>query len=159
MSGARTPLGRHGLYSLSGRAAAILDEEDAAVLEWAAERGAEAERHAELIGADQIDRIDYFDSFPHLAHRVTAWLPELSDGPELVLTSAACYGVYFARYDSEIGDLEVVTVRQTCRRLEEEYEPMRRHREFQMREVVALGTDELVEVLPPAGQDVCRRAR
>jgi hypothetical protein len=147
---------RHGLFSLSGPAMTVLSEVDAAVLAWAARLGAAAERHPELFGVEQLASIDYFDSFPHLAHRVTAWLDEPEDGsaPEsLVLTSAACYGVYFARAGGEVGELDLVTVRQTCRRQEEEYQPLRRQREFQMREVVAMGSGPAVEDFLRSGQE------
>lgn len=147
---------RHGLFSLTGEAMAVLSEVDDAVLGWAAARGATPELHPELFSIDQLGAIDYFDSFPHLAHRVTSWLDEPEDGsaPEsLVLTSAACYGVYFARAGGEVADLELVTVRQTCRRQEEEYHPLRRQREFQMREVVAMGAGPAVEDFLRSGQE------
>lgn len=147
---------RHGLFSLTGEAMAVLSEVDTAVLAWAVDRGAAPELHSELVTTDQLAAIDYFDSFPHLAHRVNSWLDEPEDGSAaepLVLTSAACYGVYFARAGGGVGELELVTVRQTCRRQEHEYQPLRRQREFQMREVVAMGTGPAVEDFLRSGQE------
>jgi hypothetical protein len=149
--------GGDGLFSLTGEHAAVVDRVDAMVLEWAAEQGAAAERHPELFTVSQLARIDYFDSFPHLAHRVTPWLPEQSGEEDLVLTSAACYGVYFARTGTVVNDPVKVTVRQTCRRREDEYQPRRRQREFQMREVVVLGTDRSVETFLRDGMAAVRR--
>jgi len=149
-------VGRQGLFSLTGEDVAVLDRVDAAVLEWATKQGASVERHSELLTVEQLACVDYFDSFPQLAHRVTPWLQEQPGGEELVLTSAACYGVYFARAGSAIGDFEVVTVRQTCRRQENEYQPRRRQREFQMREVVTLGTEQSVETFLQEGLAVVR---
>ena len=155
--GAQDAVGRNGLFSLTSEDAAVVDRVDAAVLECAAEQGATVERHPELFTVSQLARIDYFDSFPHLAHRVTPWLQEQRGDEELVLTSAACYGVYFARVGAVVDDLDVVTVRQTCRRRENEYRPRRRQREFQMREIVALGTEPAVETFLREGMAAVRR--
>jgi len=126
-----------GLSSLPAEQYRLVEAVDARVLEWAARIGAPAERHAELLTIADLSRIDYFDSFPQLAHRVRPWLDDADD--ELVLTSAACYGAYFSRTGSTVDDHTLLTVRQTCRRREVEYTPLRRQREFQMREVVMIG--------------------
>ena len=141
--------------SLSSGQLQIMAAVDDAVLSWAAGIGAAAERHSELLTVEQLARIDYFDSFPHLAHRVTPWLGDDAD-EVLVLTSAACYGAYFARIDSSVGDRTVLTVRQTCRRRESEYVPLRRQREFQMREVVMLGSQTEVQAFLRDGQEAIR---
>ncbi len=163
----RTSPERDGLFSLDPVCNAILGDVDAAVLTWAAANGALAERHAELLRVGDLQRIDYFDSFPHLAHSVTPWLrngatpggEEVAGGTaaepaeEFVLTSAACYGAYFSRAHSVIDALTRLTVRQTCRRREVRYEPLRRQREFQMREVVAIGPKDEVEAFLSRGID------
>lgn len=141
--------------SLSAEQVQMAEAVDAAVLAWAAEAGAAAERHSELLTVEQLSRIDYFDSFPHLAHKVTPWLGESADDV-LVLTSAACYGAYFARIGTTIEDPTLLTVRQTCRRNEAEYTPLRRQREFQMREVVMLGSQAAVEAFLRNGQEAIR---
>ncbi|MFF0723831.1 hypothetical protein [Streptomyces sp. NPDC004134] len=125
---------------------------DAMVLEWAARIGAPAERHAELLTVADLSRIDYFDSFPQLAHRVTPWLDNPGDD-DLVLTSASCYGAYFSRAWSTVGDRTLLTVRQTCRRRERAYTPLRRQREFQMREVVMIGGQAEVRAFLDEGRE------
>ncbi|MFC4147958.1 hypothetical protein ACFO0M_17000 [Micromonospora mangrovi] len=140
-----------GLTSLSAEQFRIVEAVDAQVLEWAARIGAPAERHAELLTVEDLSRIDYFDSFPQLAHRVTPWLDEPAED-ELVLTSAACYGAYFSRLGSTVGDRTLLTVRQTCRRREVEYTPLRRQREFQMREVVMIGSQAEVQAFLDEGR-------
>lgn len=149
-----TIAGQRWPTSLSADQLELMDAVDAAVLAWAAEVGAAPERHAELLTVDQLSRIDYFDSFPHLAQKVTPWLD--GDGAEddvLVLTSAACYGAYFARIDSVVPDRTLLTLRQTCRRREVEYVPLRRQREFQMREVVMIGSLPEVQGFLAAGRE------
>jgi acyl carrier protein len=136
-----------GLFALDHDAVTIVEEVDAAIVAWARERGARSERHADLVRPADLDRMSYFDSFPHLAHRVTPWQDETGEEAPLALTSAACYPVYFARTGTTpTGGLELVTVRAVCRRRETHYEPLRRQREFQMREVVAVGDAPDVEV-------------
>ncbi|MGW4365654.1 hypothetical protein ACWEKT_08415 [Nocardia takedensis] len=127
-----------GLFSLDAAHLDLLDEVDRRITDWARTLGARPERHAELHTRRDLNSIGYFESFPHLAHRVG---PVLDTDPseELYLTSAACYGVYFARVESGLVGEQVVTVRHTCRRRESEYRILRRQREFQMREVVVLG--------------------
>jgi SAM-dependent methyltransferase len=114
-----------GLFSIDGSELAAREDVDARVVAWARQLGAAPEHNSELLEREDLHRIDYFDSFPHLAHR--------------------CYGVYFRRRETKRPQREIVTVRVTCRRREERYEPLRRQREFQMREVVAIGTADEVE--------------
>ncbi len=149
--------GARWLTSLSAEQHEIMEAVDAAVLSWATEIGARAERHSELLTVDQLARIEFFDSFPHLAHKVVPWLGEGQDDDDaLVLTSAACYGAYFARIDTTVEEPTLLTVRQTCRRREAEYVPLRRQREFQMREVVAIGSQDTVRAFLRDGQEAIR---
>lgn len=148
--------GEDNSMSLSASQLELAERVDAEVLSWAAQHGARAERHDELLTVTDLERIDYFDSFPQLAHRVTPWLADAPD-EVLVLTSAACYGSYFARSATVLDDGTLLTVRQTCRRREEEYHPLRRRREFQMRELVMLGSQEEVQAFLAGGHDVIQR--
>jgi hypothetical protein len=132
-----------GLFSIDGAALAAREEIDERIVAWARELGAAPEHNSEMLRPEDLEGIDYFNSFPHLTHRVEPYLRD--DDATLYLTSAGCYGVYFRRRATDRPRLEIVTVRVTCRRREERYEPLRRQREFQMREVVALGTAEEVE--------------
>ena len=155
MTTVQTSPGDLGLSSLSSEHIQMTEAVDAAVLAWAAKAGASAEHHPELLTVEQLSLIDYFDSFPHLAHRVTPWLSDSADY-SLVLTSAACYGIYFSRIGTTVEDPTILTVRQTCRRQETEYTPLRRQREFQMREVVMLGSQGAVEAFLRDGQEAIR---
>jgi hypothetical protein len=152
MTGALARASDWAASSLSAEHVQVVDAVDAAVRAWAAAAGAAAEHHSELLTVEQLSRIDYFDSFPHLAHRVTPWLAQSAD-EVLVLTSAACYGAYFSRIGTTIEDRTLLTVRQTCRRNEVEYTPLRRQREFQMREVVMLGSQAVVEAFLRDGRE------
>ncbi|MFJ5233201.1 hypothetical protein ACIQBJ_25320 [Kitasatospora sp. NPDC088391] len=144
-----------GLTSLSAEQFAIAEAVDAQVLDWAAAMGAPAERHAELLTVEDLTRIDYFDSFPQLVHRVTPWLDGAEDD-QLVLTSAACYGAYFSRIGTTVENRTLLTVRQTCRRREVAYTPLRRQREFQMREVVMIGAQAEVQEFLDEGRKAIR---
>jgi hypothetical protein len=155
MTTAQPRTGDQGLFSMSPEHVGLAEEVDGAVLAWAAGLGAAPEHHPELLTVEQLSRIDYFDSFPHLAHRVTPWLSEPADDV-LVLTSAACYGIYFSRTGTTAADRTLLTVRQTCRRREDEYAPLRRQREFQMREVVMIGSQAAVEKHLHDGQEAIR---
>lgn len=142
-----------GLFSASDRELALCEKIDAKALQWARSLRARCERHAELRRREDLERISYFESFPHLAHRVTPVMAEEGETNEFFLTSAACYGAYFSRQGETISTDEILTVRATCRRREREYEPLRRQREFQMREVVAIGSTEHVERLLDQGRE------
>jgi hypothetical protein len=156
MTARQVQAAERGLMSLTAEQLRVAESVDREVLSWADRMGASAERHSELLPVEQLERIDYFDSFPHLAHRVTPWL-DGSDEDVLVLTSAACYGAYFSRIGAVVEDGTTLTVRQTCRRRESEYHPLRRQREFQMREVVMLGSQERVREFLTEGEEAIRR--
>jgi len=140
----KRPAADAGLFTLRDEDLELREEIDAEVVAWARSRGARPENNAELLQREDLERIDYFDSFPHLVHCVKPYLDGEPD-EELYLTSAACYAVYFRRAGALIPVLELVTVRATCRRREQEYARLRRQREFQMREVVAIGSADEVE--------------
>ena len=134
---------------------------------WARELGAEEYAFPPAIAVATLQRVDYLASFPQLAtfpasvegtpaelrrfaeraSREGAAAVELGRMEPIteVLTPAACYHVYELLQGSRLEGPVRVTTRATCFRREERYEPLRRQRAFQMRELVCVGTDAEVE--------------
>lgn len=123
---------------------------------------AHEERFPACIAAADLERIDWFRSFPHLATfpvcldddganlaRFCAGDPVGPDGavalPAVapvreVLTPAACYHVYSHHRGQRFDGPRHLTTRATCFRREDHYRPLERQWSFTMREVVCLGT-------------------
>jgi seryl-tRNA synthetase len=124
--------------------------------------GAEPEEHPAMIDLAGLQAIDYLSSFPHLAT-----FPVCLDDDEVnlkefagrdpldaagavrltrtapvrdVLTPAACYHVYLHHRGETLPAPRHLTVRNTCFRREEYYQPLRRQWSFRMREILCLGT-------------------
>jgi seryl-tRNA synthetase len=124
-------------------------------------------RFPACIEARQLERLDYFRSFPHLAtFPVTLAkdqdnLREFAAGGSCnadghvnlsepaptghVLTPAACYHVYIELEGETLDAPRYVTTRATCFRNEDEYTPLERQWNFSMREIVCLGSAAEVE--------------
>jgi seryl-tRNA synthetase len=121
-------------------------------------------RFPALIAAAELDRIDYFRSFPQLAtfpacleaddanlENFGAGEP-VGSGGEMrlsrlapvrdVLTPAACYHLYVHHSGVHFDGPRYFTTRNTCFRRETHYVPLERQWSFTMREVVCLGTSE-----------------
>ncbi|MGI8758359.1 MAG: aminoacyl--tRNA ligase-related protein [Acidimicrobiales bacterium] len=123
---------------------------------------AEELRFPPCIAAADLERIDYFRSFPHLATfpvcldsgddnlaRFTAGDPVDAKGHLVlsevapvgdVLTPAACYHLYAHHRGRRFDDAGYFTTLATCFRREEHYVPLERQWSFTMREIVCLGT-------------------
>ncbi len=124
-------------------------------------------RFPACVEARHLERLDYFQSFPHLATFPVTLdeehdnieefargdtcnpegavnLPKLSP-TEHVLTPAACYHVYIELEGEVLDAPRYSTTRATCFRNEEEYTPLERQWNFSMREIVCLGTAAEVE--------------
>ena len=159
----------NGQVILSGPLQRLASRLDAAFLRLASAWMAVDERHPPTIPARELDRADYFQSFPHLA-TFTVCLDQDEDNLEAfsgqplaadgsvalrrtrpvtdVLTPAACYHVYAHHEGEALTAPLYVTTRNTCFRQETTYAPLRRQSAFDMREIVALGTrDEVVQFL------------
>src|SRR5262249_43552426 len=123
-------------------------------------------RFPAVLPASELDRLDYFRSFPHLAtfpvvlddspenlRRLASGgavgedgaipLPSLAPVRE-VLTPAACYHFYVELAGSRLDRPRYLTTVASCFRREKFYRPLFRQWNFTMREVVCLGTKEEV---------------
>ena len=129
---------------------------------WAAESGAAAMLYPPLVPVADLERIDYFRNFPHLAllgaglngEAIARYggagvsgpaVParEMTD-PVYALPSAACYQVYFDLAGQQLDQPRQVTTVATCFRREEHYDGMRRLLGFSMREIVCVGDRDAV---------------
>jgi hypothetical protein len=155
-----------GVVGLRGPLLGLQRDCDEAFLAIAAHWAAEEEVHPPFIAAAHLDRVDYLDAFPQLANfpvaldQETANLDAFRAGPPTgadgavrlarlapvrdLLTPAACYHLYPAHAGEELGPARYFTTCNTCFRQEQYYEPLRRQRGFQMREVVCIGERDAV---------------
>lgn len=126
---------------LTGPMLDLFHRVDAAFLQLAARWDAADHRFGPFLDAADLERIDYFSSFPHLVTFASAASP---DRP--VLTPAACYHVYahLKGRSLDAGPV-VVTTRNTCFRHEDHFVPMERQWAFDMREIVMVGSDDDVK--------------
>lgn len=135
---------------------------DSLVLTWAQQAKAPEHRYPFLLRASDLEKIDYYENFPHLglaaASADPGRLSELRAGAAeplrelpasvlndtgLALPSAACYSVYFdLRGQTLPAEENRVTTVATCFRNETHYEGLRRLLGFSMREIVFVGTPE-----------------
>jgi len=133
-------------------------------LGWAAEVGAPSMLFPSLIRAGELERLDYFKNFPHLAVVASRIRPDRLDahyakggtvaegipGRDLiagqyVLPSAACYNVYLHLKGTVLEGPRYVTTVATCFRNERSYNELQRLWGFSMREIVCLGSAEEVQ--------------
>lgn len=120
-----------------------------------------------FISARELKKLDYFKSFPQLIHfPVSLKLNEenlnaFAQGEHMkpngemnlteigpiceCLTPAACYHFYIYHQGMNLPKTTYLTTRAHCFRQENFYEPLRRQRNFNMREVVAIGTMDEVK--------------
>jgi len=151
----------NGQAALSGPLLGLARRLDGAFAALAGEWQAEEHQFPTLISAADLDRLDYFRSFPQLA-TFAATLDQQADnldqflGGEVVrdgavqltgiepvrevLTPAACYHLYVHLAGSDLDAPGYLTTRNTCFRHEAYYAPLQRQASFTMREIVCLGT-------------------
>ena len=151
-----------GQATLSGPLLALADRLDRRFTAMAARWRAEELRFPPVIPASELERIDWFRSFPHLATfpacldgddanlaRFTHGEPVTADGRvhlsglaavRDVLTPAACYHLYAHHRGRTFEGPRHFTTKATCFRREAEYRPLERQWSFTMREIVCMGT-------------------
>jgi seryl-tRNA synthetase len=120
-----------------------------------------------FISAKELKKLDYFKSFPQLIHFPVSLkmdeenLRTFAEGEHInakgemkltetspiceCLTPAACYHFYIYHQGMNLPQTKYFTTRAHCFRQENFYEPMRRQRNFNMREIVAIGTMDEVK--------------
>lgn len=136
-------------------------------LRLAAKSGAEEFHFPVFISAKELKKLDYFKSFPQLIHFPVsldmdeANLTAFANGEHMnqkgemnltktgpiceCLTPAACYHFYIYHQGMNLPETKFLTTRAHCFRQEKFYEPLRRQRNFNMREIVALGKADEVK--------------
>ncbi|MDQ3610105.1 MAG: hypothetical protein M4D85_00620 [Actinomycetota bacterium] len=150
-----------GNLTLQGPLLRLADALDATFIELAGAWHATELRFPSLIAAAELERIDYFRSFPHLATYavcLSADEPNLAAfvdaGPvksgavnltdvapvKHVLAPAACYHLYANQRGQHLEQPRYFTTRCTCFRRETHYVPFERQWGFTMREIVCVGT-------------------
>src|ERR1700739_2994988 len=131
-------------------------------LGWAHEVGAASMLYPQLMKVADLNRIDYFHNFPHLAMLCAPLAEEagphharsgantgevssihLADA-QYALPSAACYNVYLDMADTHLDDPRLVTTVATCFRREHHFDGLKRLLGFSMREIVCIGDREAV---------------
>jgi seryl-tRNA synthetase len=149
-----------GNVTLHGSALRLADALDAEFVRLATAWDATELRFPTLIPAAELERIDYFRSFPHLAtyaacladgeanlaafavEPVTDGAVTLTDVAPVrhVLTPAACYHVYAHHRGERLSGAHYFTTKSACFRRETHYVPLERQWGFTMREIVCIGT-------------------
>ncbi len=159
---------RHpGLVTLTGAALALARRLDGRFRAWAEAMGAQEYAFPPFIAAADLDRIDYFGAFPHLASFPVSLDPrdenlaDFTAGPAVdaegavklgrlapvrhVITPAACYHVYVELAERSFEARQIVTTKASCCRCEAHFAPLERQWAFTMREIVCLGSAEEVQ--------------
>ncbi|HEX6737311.1 MAG TPA: hypothetical protein VF310_03455 [Vicinamibacteria bacterium] len=157
-----------GQAVLSGPLLAAFRFLDVRFARWARDVGAVEYRFPLFLSARDLQRLDYFRSFPHLVTfpvaldedpeslRAFAAAEEPVDGDGVlrlgplapareVLTPAACYHFYSLLQGRDLAAPQHLTTVATCFRREAYYRPLQRQWNFTMRELVCLGTLEEVQ--------------
>lgn len=150
-----------GNATLDGALLRLADRLDAAFVRLAGQWSAHELRFPSLIAVAELERIDFFRSFPHLAtyaaclHDADTNLDAFTSAAPVtggtvnltelapvrhVLTPAACYHLYAHHRGQRFDEPRCFTTRSTCFRRESHYVPLERQWGFTMREVVCMGT-------------------
>lgn len=157
----------NGQVSLSDAPLRLYQKLDRLFLSWAKEMNAREYSFPLLISAHELQKLDYYKSFPHLVTFPVALKNDsenlkrytegerISESGEIVLTEtqaikevltpAACYHFYIQFQGQKFSSPQFLTTRCTCNRRESFYEPLRRQWNFSMREIVAIGDDMQVK--------------
>jgi seryl-tRNA synthetase len=156
-----------GQSVLSGSLLDLYRRIDSMFLRWAAECQAAEYLFPTFISAQELAKLDYFRSFPHLVTFPASLdaadenLKRFTEGTPLdeqgrvqltalepvrnVLTPAACYHFYIRFQGETLEKPRYVTTRATCFRRETHYLPLQRQWNFSMREIVCIGSADEVK--------------
>ena len=165
----------NGQSTINGKLLNLDRKLDDLFLLWATEWGAREYRFPTFISARDLEKLDYFRSFPHLVTfpvvldasegnlgRFASGTP-LNERGEVqvtetapirdVLTPSACYHFYVQFQGETLKRPWYVTTRGTCFRREAYYAPLQRQWSFSMRELVCMGTSDEVKAFLARTQD------
>lgn len=166
MSGSAEPLYtvRRGLATFGPAMVGLKAALDRRFVAWADEIGAVSMLYPTLMPVAELEPLDYFRNFPHLAVAASAVRAERLEagfgadpgtmetipGADLadarwVLPSAACYNIYIHLKDEILDGPRYVTTVANCYRNESRYDELERLWSFTMREIVCLGPAEAVQ--------------
>ena len=130
------------------------DEMDRRVSDMAVSFGACEARYPALIAAEVLQRAEYPQAFPHLLMRARPLALTEPSAPltgvfgsqdvDWYLSPAVCYHVYAQFTGCSLRQPLIVTAKGHCFRREVDCSPGIRQLEFEMREIVILGSDEWV---------------
>jgi seryl-tRNA synthetase len=152
----------NGQSSFSGPTLQLFQALDEMFMKLAEKVQAESFQFPTFIRASELQKLDYFKSFPHLITFPVA----LDDGEENLkkfiegercdqkgqvhptklaplcdcLTPAACYHFYIHFQNSQLTQPLYLTTRAHCYRREKYYAPLQRQWNFNMREIVCIGS-------------------
>ena len=151
-----------GLVTYGPEGLRITDLLEACFLSWAHGFQANPMRFPPVIRVEDLDRIGYFQSFPHLGVFLSGLRQESLGGagwegekPELVaavslapssyaMPYAACYHVYLHFSGRVLDHSQVITTAAQCFRNEAHFEGLSRLFSFYLREIVCVGPVEAV---------------
>ena len=152
----------NGQSSYFGDLLTLYKRLDSLFLSWASDFKAEEYSFPSAIKTSELNKMDYFRSFPHLVTFPASLqddpsnLKRFSESPlgkdgvvqltevqpiRDVLTPAACYHFYVNFQNEDLQEARYVTTRCTCYRRENHYLPLQRQWCFSMREIVCIGTE------------------
>ncbi|MEU6353799.1 aminoacyl--tRNA ligase-related protein [Streptomyces sp. NPDC047072] len=141
-----------GLALLGPQDTALLRLLDDTFRDWGVQAGAGEISAPPLYPVDALAHLDVYVNFPHLA-LVAGGLTTPTDGPaqgrfttgqtadaHLGLSTATCFGAYLLLQDTRVAPDTLLTLVNRCFRKEDHFDGLRRLLSFQMREIVAIGT-------------------
>jgi seryl-tRNA synthetase len=156
-----------GQSALSGSLLELYRRIDNMLVRWAGECQAAEFFFPTFVSAQELGKLDYFRSFPHLVTFPAVLdlddenMKRFADGNPLdqdgcvhltsldsvrnVLTPAACYHFYILFKGETLQQPRYVTTRATCFRRESHYLPLERQWNFSMREIVCIGSSDEVK--------------
>jgi seryl-tRNA synthetase len=157
----------NGQSNLSGDVFKLFKILDEMFLRLAARAQAKEFYFPPFIQAKELNRLDYFKSFPHLITFPVAMNQDLQGNLDQFvagekcdkngevhlteidkvcdcLTPAACYHFYIQFQEQDLKETQYLTTRAHCFRREQFYLPLQRQWAFNMREVVCIGAGEEV---------------
>ena len=150
-----------GMVTFSESGMEILDRLDQCFLSWGQDISAAHMKFPPFVPVSDLNSIDYFNNFPHLAivateidrnsielmHSEKDGVRDVIPADKLasaaaVIPSASCYQVYLNQRGRVLSQPFRVAVRTQCARHESHFDSLRRLRAFQMREFVSVGSQE-----------------